>query len=515
MRKSVAYQGELSVLRRFLHNTAISAVAFGLAGLLGLFSVSLIAKFYGLSVLGLIALARSFLPSGFLALIDFGVSETTTQMVARGRLGDWAAASERVSFLTTVAAVMGVLSGVLLWFAAPTLAIVFKVVPEEAAAFVSILRVTALVTPIAFVGLIMEGALKGFEEYGWLRMTEVGGSVLYIAAIYFAVWAKLSFEWIAYAYLSTLVIKYVVLGLMVANVMRHMSLLRFAFWSRETRDDLMYRSWLMFNGRIGGVLQQIVIPLLIGALYGPVQVGAYDLLMRLPRFLKAVLSPLLSAILPISAHIDEKTDVRRMQLLGRNSFVLPAAVVIPLIVLMALYSEEILKVWVGPQSAEQWPWLALALIVPAANILISAGQMTLMVRAGFLRFANRFLYSQVLLQYMVTAVTLHWFQDRAFIVGWVASYVTLTPVLALRIFKEVGLPAQLFWQHLARQLLVAAILAVLVLASKAYVPPQALPALIVAGAAGCIAAVALSMMLILSRSDRAMLGQLARAFAHR
>lgn len=502
------------MLRRFLHNTAISAVAFGLAGVLGLFSVGLIAKFYGLAVLGLIALARSFLPSGFLALIDFGVSETTTQMVARGRLGDWAAASERVSFLTVVAAVTGTLSSVVLWFAAPALAVVFKVAPEETAAFVSILNATALITPLAFVGLIVEGALKGFEEYGWLRVTEVAGSVLYVAAIYFAVWAKLSFEWIAYAYLATLVLKYLVLMLIVAVTARRTSL-RFRSWSPETRGDLVYRSWLMFNSRIGGVLQQIVVPLLIGALYGPAQVGAYDLLMRLPRFLKAVLSPLFSAILPISAHIDEKTDVRRLQLLGRNSFVLPAAIVVPILVLMALYSEEILKVWVGPQSAGQWPWLALALVVPAANVMISAGQTALMVRADFLRFANRFLYSQVLVQYAVTAVTLHWFQDRAFILGWVVSYITLTPVLAHRMLKFMVLPRRLFWLHVARQVLVAVILAFLVLLYKMYVTPATLPALIVAGTTGCIAAWALSLMLILSRSDRAMFGKFARAMTHR
>lgn len=502
------------MLRRFLHNTAISAVAFGLAGVLGLFSVGLIAKFYGLSVLGLIALARAFLPSGFLSLIDFGVSETTTQMVARGRLGDWASASERVSFLTMVAVVTGLVSSVVLWCAAPALTGIFKVAPEDVSAFVSILKVTALITPLAFVGLVMEGALKGFEEYGWLRMTEVGGNLLYVAAIYLAVWSNLSFEWIAYAYLATVVVKYLVLALIVALAARRTKL-RFSSWSPETRHDLVYRSWLMFNARIGGVLQQTIIPLAIGALYGPAQVGAYDLLMRLPRFMKAVLSPLFSAILPISAHIDEKTDVRRLQLLGRNSFVLPAAMVIPIVVLMALYSEEILKVWVGPESAGQWPWLALALVVPAANVMVSAGQTTLMVREDFMRFSNRFLYSQVLVQYVVTAIAIRWFQDRAFILGWVVSYIVLTPVLMHRMLRFMSLPRRLFWQHAARQALVAAILAAMVLAYKTYVTPQTLLALIVAGSTGCVAAWALSAMLILTRRDREMFGKVARTMTHR
>ena len=76
------------MLQRFLQNTAISAVAYGVAGILGLFAVGLIARSYGLAVLGLITLLRSFLPSGLLVLVDLGASDITTQAVARGRAGD-------------------------------------------------------------------------------------------------------------------------------------------------------------------------------------------------------------------------------------------------------------------------------------------------------------------------------------------------------------------------------------------------------------------------------------------
>ena len=63
---------------------------------------------------------------------------------------------------------------------------IFKVAPDQADAFIAILKVTALVLPIAFLGLVAEGALKGFEQYGWLRLTEVGGNALYVVAVYVA-----------------------------------------------------------------------------------------------------------------------------------------------------------------------------------------------------------------------------------------------------------------------------------------------------------------------------------------
>jgi O-antigen/teichoic acid export membrane protein len=502
------------VLRRFLHNTAISAVAYGLAGLLGLFAVGLIAKSYGLAVLGLIVLVRGFLPSGFLILFDFGIPELAIQATARGRLGDWSMASEKISLLTLIAGFVGVASGVVLWLVAGRLALVFKVAPDQVQAFVSILQLTALALPIAFVGLVAEGALKGFEEYTWLRLTEVGGSLLYVASIYLAVWQNAAFEWIAYAYLATIVAKYLMLALVVYFAARGTPL-RFGSWTPESQQDITYRCWLMFNNRIGGCLQQSVIPLMIGALYGPVEVGAFDLLTRLPRFLKTTMSPLYSAILPISTHLDEKDDVRRLQMLGRSGLVLPAAVIVPILVVVALFSEEILQVWVGPQHADQWPWLALSLFVPAVSVMLGAGQTALMVKSDFLRTYTRFLYLQVLIQYIVTALTLAWLRERAFILGWVVSYVLFAPLIAHRMLSSMSLPDSLFWQQLGRQLLVAAILAATATGYKMYSTPTTLAALFVVGAVWCIAAWALSISLILSRSDRAMVSKFARAMRGR
>lgn len=502
------------MLRLFVQNTAISAVAYALAGALGLFAVGLIAKSYGLAVLGLIVLSRTFLPTGFLALLDLGVSETTTQAVARGRVGDWGAASEKVSLLAAIAIVIGIISGVVLWIMAVELASIFKVAPDQAAAFVAILRVTALALPIVFVGLIAEGALKGFEQYAWLRITEVGGNALYVAAVYVIVWHGAPFEWIAYSYLAMIVTKYLVLAGIVCHT-AFKTALRFRFWTAANRKDVFHRSWLMFNSRIAGTFQQPLVPLAIGALYGPAEVGAYDLITRLPRFLKATMSPLHSAILPISTRIDEATDTRRLQILGRNGLVLPGAMIVPVLVVAALFSKEILNVWVGPQHSDQWPWLALSMLIPAITVMLGAGQTALMVRSDFLRFNTRLIYLQVLLQYLVTGLTLVWLRERAFILGWVVSYVAFAPVIAHHMLSHMKLPASLFWEQLGKHVLVAVILACLVVISKTFFDPGSLISLMIVGGLSCIVAWALSGAIILSGSDRAMFGRFARAIAPR
>lgn len=498
------------MLRRFVQNTAISAVAFGLAGVLGLFAVGLIARSYGLAVLGLIVLVRSFLPTGFLALFDLGVSETTTQVIARGRIGDWALASEKVSLLTVIAVTMGVVSGVAVWAVAGSLAAIFKVAPDQVAAFISILNVTALVLPVAFLGLVAEGALKGFDQYGWLRLTEVAGNVMYVLAVYVMVLWRSPFEWIAYSYLAVTMGKYFVLT-GVAGLAAFGTPLRLRFWSAISRRDVLHRCWLMLNNRIVGIFQQPLVPLAIGTLYTPAEVGIYDLITRLPRFLKTTMGPLHSAILPLSSHIDEATDKRRLQMLGRNGLVLPGAIIIPVLVVVALFSEEILKVWVGSQFSDLWPWLSLSMFIPAITAMLGAGQAALMVRSDFLRFNTRLLYLQVIVQYLVTALTLVLFRERAFILGLVVAQVAFAPLIAYQMLAQMDIPRSLFWGQLGRHLLVASILTGLVAVSKMFFEPGSLVALAIVGGLGCIIAWALSCAIILSRTDRAMFGRFARA----
>ena len=171
--------------------------------------------------------------------------------------------------------------------------------------------------------------------------------------------------------------------------------------------------------------------------------------------------------------------------------------------------------WVGPQHADQWPWLALSMLIPAITVMLGAGQTALMVRSDFLRFNTRLLYLQVGLQYLVTGLSLLWLRERAFILGWVVSYVVFAPVIAHHMLSQMKLPSSLFWEQLGRQVLVGAILAGLVVVSKMFFDPGSLMALAVVGGLSCIIAWLLSGAIVLSGSDRAMFGRFARAMTPR
>ncbi|MGE0626204.1 MAG: lipopolysaccharide biosynthesis protein [Hyphomicrobiaceae bacterium] len=493
------------MLRRLVQNTMISAVAFGIAGVLGLIAVAVIARSYGFAALGMIVLVRNLLPTGFLALIDFGVADTTTQSVARARGGgNWVAAGERVTLLLIGSVVIGIASAILLWSAAFWLAQLFRVADDQQAAFIGMTRATAAVLLVAFPGLIAEGLLKGFERYGWLRLVEIAGSFSYVAAVLLIAAWQMPYQWIAYAFLIVTAVRCILLGLVASRLARG-SPLRLQKWGEESRADVALRSGLMFNNRVVGILQQQLPPMAIGALLGAGPVGIYDILTRLPRFLKSTLGLISSAILPTSARIDETSDTVRQHMLGRGGFVLPAAMALPALGVVAMFSKDILSLWVGPTFAAYWPWLALMMVVPAVGVLIGPGQVALYVRSDFMRLTTRLLMLQAVLQYLLTFAFFAWFSERAFIIGQAVSMTVFAPILANNMLKTWGLPPSLFWSQVGRHAVVLLAVAGWAAVIQAAFAPFNLLGLGAVMAGCCVLAWLGCYLVVLGGQDRAVL----------
>lgn len=67
------------MIKRLVQNTVISALAFGVAALLGLLVIPLIIRTWGVTEFGLIVISRLLLPGGMMAVLDLGLSEVATQ----------------------------------------------------------------------------------------------------------------------------------------------------------------------------------------------------------------------------------------------------------------------------------------------------------------------------------------------------------------------------------------------------------------------------------------------------
>src|SRR5947208_16979741 len=116
------------MIKRLIHNTIISTIAFGAAAILGLIVIPVIIRTWGVTEFGLIVITRLLLPPGMMAVLDLGLSEVATQVVARARDDrDWNLAGRQLSVLTALSLLLALVLCSCLWAGAPRLVVLMEV----------------------------------------------------------------------------------------------------------------------------------------------------------------------------------------------------------------------------------------------------------------------------------------------------------------------------------------------------------------------------------------------------
>ena len=410
------------MFRSFFHNTLVSALAYFAVSVIGLLIVPVLLTNYGLAEFGLLILARLFLPSAVLGMFDMGYGEIATQVVAEARVnGKWPMVRAQLQLLAGLVVAVGCTIGITLFALDSLICDWLHVDPLHREEFATLLRVTAMLQPVLFLSLLLEGVVKGFERFRRLRLLEVVCALSYAVCVPLAVALEWPYDWVAYAFLMSLVLRAQLAGFTAWKLLAAEGGLAPAEHSPQARRFVLERCRLMWAGRIMGGLQHQSPPLLIGALIGPVGAGAYDVLVRLPRFVKVVFSQLNVALLPLAARVDAAGETGQLRTLGAAGMLLVPIIAFPPLAAAAAFAEPLLAVWLGEAFRKDGLWLAILFLVPAMNTLVGFGQQILMTRSSYLRSNNKLMVVQLLLQFVVSFGLVNVLQERAFVLGYVLA----------------------------------------------------------------------------------------------
>jgi O-antigen/teichoic acid export membrane protein len=423
------------VFRSLLFNTGVSTLAFAMVSIVGLLLVPVLIGAYGLEGFGLIALARLFVPTAALALLDFGFGEITTQSVAAARTdGDWNRCRRQVGLAVAGALSVGVLAGVALAAVAVSLPAWLSIEPATRADFSVLMWINAALLPVLFLSLVLEGAIKGLENFLMQRAIEVTAALVYAALVLGCVYAGRGPLWVAAALLASLTLRAVVALVAAAHGLSHTGARRLDRWADADLRWFLPRCRAFAANKVLGVGQNQLGALLIGLLAGPAAVGRFDALVRLPRFAKSVLGLLTSALLPVAARLESAADVAGLRRLGESGILFVGVVTLPPLATAMALSEPILRTWIGESLAQAWQWQALMFMVPAFTVLVSFGSTALMVRPHAVSAMNRLIAIQVLIQFGISLPLVQVLEERAFMLGQVIA-VALTFVPQMRLVR--------------------------------------------------------------------------------
>lgn len=492
------------MFRALFGNTLISSAAFFAVGLVGLLLVPVLLGTYGLAGLGLIMLARMFLPGAGLGLFDFGISEIATQVVATARVDeDWSLALRRLAGLTLLTLAMAFAVALPLLLFAPPLARAFDVAAGDRAGFAQVLQTTALLLPLLFLGLLAEGSLKGYENFRALRAAEVLSTLCFAAAAVVACRLGADFRWIVWLHLASQALR---VGL-ITRALRRSAGRSFALQPGAVAGSwsfLLERARAFFLSRVLGTVQHQMPPMVVGLTIGPAGVGLYDTLARLPRFAKSVLSVLNTTLLPLATRLHAAGDDMRLKLLSGFGFTLLPTLVLPPLAAAAVLAGPTLQLWLGEGYARHAPWLALFWALPALNTLVSFQNFVLMSRMSYVHANLRTAAAQVGFQYLVSLALAGLLAQFAYIVGYVGATVLLFGWQLTLARRELGMPVA----RVLRLLALCAGMGVVVAGSLwgGVVPAGlSLPAFAGAFLALTVALMALTIGLFLGPEERALL----------
>jgi len=495
------------MIKRLVYNTVISIIAFGGAALLGLVVIPVIIRTWGVTEFGLIVIARLLLPTGMMAVFDFGLAEVTTQAIARAREHrDWELAGRQLSFLTALSLALAVVISSSIWLGTPWLTIIMKVDAVHLENFSQILHFTALANLILIPSLVFEGIVKGFERYNLLRITELGSTVGYVALTVWAASNSAGFEIVVYIYLASLVLRafIVLVGALIALGKKNV---RPARWTADVRRELFLRCMLLLQGKLIGGISGPIQPFVVGLLFGPSSVGIYDALVRLSRVSKVVVGLLTSALLPVASRLDERGSMTSFQRLGELGLIMLPMFTVPPLAAAAILSHGIMDVWIGAALVPYAFWMGLSFLIPICTQYLVIGNLIFLTRPDVQARLNLLLGIQLVIWAVVSAATLTLFAERALILGQVVANIVVLPWQLETLRCALGLDRDRFARTVVTQLAVLLTGSGLLWIFAGYIHPDSVLKLCLISGIFCLMTWVAQYFLVLERRHRAIFPQ--------
>lgn len=437
-------------MRHLLRNIYLNVSAFAINSLIGLCVIPLVIRAYGMDGYGLIVLARQLLPVGIIGLFEGGLPEVASRYVATAIAeGNGRLAGRYFGAATLVAAGVGVVLAVCMFVAKDLVITTLGIPTTQADAFGLVVIATAISLPLHFAGGVWRGALEGSDRFDWVRVIEVGGTVVFAVLVVVLPMGGHDFGTLAVGYVAIGNVRAIVylLLLYVPRSRRFQPCLEMDL--RVSRPMLGHAASFL-SGKVYSALFNHASTILIALLSTVSVVGAFDAVMRIPRLLKTVSGMFGNALLPYSARMEVVSDGKSARDLIRIGTVLLAALVFPTGIALMVFAPEIISTWLGPEQSDLTPWFVLAMVWPLLLSTVGIGNSMVIARHHAVKRMNRISQVNLVCYFAVAAMLLPLIEWRAFVVALIAASAVSIPLQHTLVRREYGFQDSILASFLPR-----------------------------------------------------------------
>ena len=424
------------------------------SGLISLVFVPLYIKFLGIEAYGLIGIYLSLM--ALLSILDMGLSATLSRELARlsASRGTGQEARNLVRTMELVYWGIGIVIGGGIYALAPLIARYWVNVQES-----SVGTIEKAVTIMGFVAAfewpvsLYSGGLMGLQRQVLLNGVRAGMATVQSVGAVLILWL-----------VSPTIIAYFQWQILISTLQT--VLLAVSLWSTlpesdgrsAFRMDLLKKNWRFAAGMTGiSVMVAILTQLdkiILSKLLTLEMFGYYVLAFSVAGALTHLVNPIFSAMFPRFSQLVVEKREEELSLLYHKGCRLLSAIVVPVALTLALFSREILAIWIGNISMANQTYLLLSLILIGTTLnAIMTLPYTLQLAYGWTNLSfYKNLIAVLLLVPSLIWMTMHYGGTGAAIVWIVLNagyFLVEIPLMHARLLKkemwrwygiDVGLP---------------------------------------------------------------------------
>jgi len=335
--------------RRALRNSSWNTLDYLILPLLFLVATPFLIAKLGTEQFGIWMLVNAL--TGALGIMHFGLGDATIKYASAYRArSDWESVVRVIRSTQTIYGILGLISGVSLWVAAPLLAQhAFKIGPAHHLLAVSAIRIGGVGLGLRFLNSVFAGALQGFERYDLSARVNIVVKGLTIGAIVAAAAMGHGIRMVLWISVGFSAAGTLVFALVLRSLIPHLS-----FWPMLHRKSLRevfgfgFYTWLQ---AIAGTIFSQADVLLVGGLLGTAAVTYYSVCQRVAMQIHSTLAASCAFLFPMSSGALELGGIYPLRKLYMRSLNLIVVLSTVLGTPLFLFSGSILTFWLGADFA--------------------------------------------------------------------------------------------------------------------------------------------------------------------
>ena len=418
------------MLEKLFFNASVNTVGYAIIGVLNLLLTGVIIREWGLDGYGFFILIRLLTPLGYFNILDYGMFESTVRNIAKYR-----DSPQNLNQVFPVSlgyiGVVSILTSLLFLIFGGHLTQFVGLADSAKAHPISVLHFIALLQIPLFLMLFFEAVIKGFEKFHILRAIDIIVVASSICLIIF--WPNNGLTIVQFIYYFYGVLALKLMALIAFASGRGIEMSKFNFQSSAVRRDIFSHSSTVGFGKIVSTSIEYIPIVMLAGFANIGLAGAYDVIMKIPRFIKSIMGQVNGVVVPYAASLKKNEfDKSKAELvLALTKY--QSIVFAPIFTFGLVFSEQILGVWLGDNYTHLTAQMQLCFLVPIIILGIGASSSVAVSNQKILKSLNYINTVRLIIYTFLSFILFQEFTLSAFIFANIISY-GLTTIFVLRLF---------------------------------------------------------------------------------